>query len=120
MNRNAILIVEDNEHLLEVLCQLVARWGYEVISAASESAACEHIRQRPQALMAVLTDYTLFQGNGLNVARTASEFGVPAILMTGSLPEDMIAAIEHVTTLSKPFEPTKLEHLLRMIEQQAA
>ncbi len=114
MRKNVVLIVEDNEQLREVLMHLVSHFGYECLEAVSAEEARSLIEEHHQLLRAVLTDFQLQSGTGLQVLRFIEERGgnIPAILMTGGLHEEVESQYSHISALAKPFSPTDLRMAL--------
>ncbi len=77
-----ILIVEDDQHVAQVLCRVLSRSGYEVEWAVNAAAA---VRELDRAPAVALLDLHLPDGNGLDLAGVlrARYPDLPMLLMTG-------------------------------------
>jgi DNA-binding response OmpR family regulator len=77
-----ILIVEDDQHLAQVLCRVLSRSGYEVEWAANAAAA---VRELVRAPAVALLDLHLPDGSGVDLAGVlrARYPDLPMLLMTG-------------------------------------
>jgi CheY-like chemotaxis protein len=98
---NTILVVDDEPELLDV----VVRSGYEVLGAGSPAAAV-HICERAEvAVDLILSDFTLPETNGVELAQKIEVFrpNLPAIFMTGNLEAFDDLAARGFVCLKKPF-----------------
>lgn len=110
----AVLIVDDEPNILDLLRDILEGEGYTVVTASNGAAALYHIQRSPVAL--VLTDFMMPFVSGIDLARqvhsnpqTAS---IPLVLMSAVLPDqgsDMFA-----TVIRKPFS---LDTIVRMVHQ---
>jgi len=119
-HRSAIVVVEDDPDLLDLLAQLLRSRGHSVSCAPDAAVAMELIAKgaiRPDIL---LTDYNLPGGKtGIELLaglRAMLRKDLPAIVLTGDISTDAVAQIanEACIHLSKPVEP---EALMRAIGQ---
>ena len=107
-----ILVVDDNQELLKLLCQLFEDAGYTVISAEKGRAALDLAREHRPALAVI--DILLPDMMGYHVADTLKrENQVPVILLTGVFKGgkhavDAKAKYGVVGYFEKPFEAAKL------------
>ena len=111
MISNAILIVEDDPNLLEVLRQALALEGHEVLCAASSSEALARLAERPVDL--VLTDLWMKPVGGLDLLREVHKQSPETlvIIMTGRADVDTaVASIKEgaFDYVTKPFDLRKL------------
>lgn len=66
-----ILVVEDNDSLLEILCEMLASLGYQTVAAASGEEALEHMRNG--RFNVLLADINLPGISGIDLATMAIE-----------------------------------------------
>jgi DNA-binding NtrC family response regulator len=112
-----ILVVED-EHDLAAACQrLLSRRGWNVVLAGSRETAVAHLGRWPRPAL-VIVDRQLPDGDGVDVLRAASAFGIPVIVITGY----GTAATRRLTLeegaagfLAKPFTGHDLVDLVRRL-----
>jgi DNA-binding NtrC family response regulator len=116
-----VLLVEDKAELREMLQQALARMKYDVVPAATATAARAAIRER--RFTAVLTDLKLPDGSGLDVLRNAMEAdgALPVVVMTayGTIAEAVSAMRDGAYDfIQKPIDLEHLSHVLgRAIER---
>jgi DNA-binding NtrC family response regulator len=111
LNTGAILIVEDDPNLLEVLRQALAREGHEILTAASCEQALVALAERPVDL--VLTDLWLRPDSGLDLLRQARRLypDIQVVVMTGRAEVDTaVACIKEgaYDYVTKPFDLRRL------------
>ena len=117
-----ILLVDDEVDILELLEMFLAGNGYQVETFTSSSKALERLVSGPNSIDIVVTDMTMPDLSGLELAEKIGSLrpGLPVMLMTGhrkvlescgSLPP----AIREV--MIKPFE---LPGMVRRIAQHLA
>jgi CheY-like chemotaxis protein len=110
-----ILVAEDEPAVREVVCRILRKEGYGVLSAESGSAAILMARANEPADL-LLTDVIM---PGMSGKALADELGMPVVFMSGYT--DQILAKEHldssVRLLHKPFRP---EELLREVGEALA
>jgi PAS domain S-box-containing protein len=87
-----ILFVDDEEILVEMNCQRFERLGYTVVSSTNGREALDIFKADPRKFDLVITDYTMPQMTGLELARKLVEVrpDIPIILCSG--------LHEHITT----------------------
>jgi DNA-binding NtrC family response regulator len=112
MRPNTVLVVEDLEEVRAVVAELLAREGYEVLTARSLADA-EAVRTRLglAALGLVITNLRLTRApeahEGIELIRRwhAADPSLPFILMSGNLGAPAMAdvPVKVVWYLSKPF-----------------
>ncbi len=107
----AILIVEDDPNLLEVLRQALEMEGREVLCATSSSDALARLSERPVDL--VLSDLWLKPVDGLELLREVRRRSpdTPVIIMTGRAEVDSaVACIKQgaYDYITKPFDMRRL------------
>jgi putative two-component system response regulator len=115
-----VLVVDDEPSNLDVLTRVMAREGYDVVSASSGELALDAVsRERPDI---VLLDVNMPTMNGFEVCRRLKRQPatrlLPVILMTGlTAIEDRIRGIEAGADdfLSKPFVIEELRARVRSL-----
>lgn len=110
-----ILIVEDDRSLAELLCMHLEDKGYEAAWAGTMEAGCRLFRE--DSFDAVLLDYQLPDGNGIEWLREFKhkDIQVPVIMITGI--SDTTVAIESIKLgaydfIRKPMDETELDTTL--------
>jgi len=80
-----ILVVDDEIHLLEMYKRMLGHLGYQVDIRTSPVEAIEALRSNPLKYHLLITDMTMPQMNGHNLAKKIMEIrpGLPVILCTG-------------------------------------
>ncbi len=113
-----ILVVEDEPAVLAVVCRVLEKAGYSVVSAPNGEVALRAIDTGPVAL--VLTDTVMPQMSGPELAErlSVSHPSLPVLFMTGYA--DDRAMRDHVLSpgadvLLKPFLPRQLLRLVRQM-----
>lgn len=116
----AILLVEDDASVRQVLCKLLRGDGYTVVEASDGVEALGHLRVRRDVRL-VISDVLMPGMDGRDLfAVVAREYpGLPVILMTGDPGIDPAAEAgpKPVALFQKPFPP---EELLARVRQHVA
>jgi CheY-like chemotaxis protein len=108
-----VLVADDDEGAREVLEEVLARAGFQVLSAADGHQAVETFRQHAEEIRLVLLDRTMPGASGeeaLDAIRRISS-GVPVLLVSGYSRESAQGQLEedgHCAFLQKPFLPETL------------
>ncbi len=110
MNGEAVLVVGDEAHILELATRYLQNEGYQVLSAATGAEALQQIDREQPSL--VILDRMLPDVDGWDVCRQIrGESALPIIMLTARSDDvDRIVGLElgaddHVT---KPFNPREL------------
>jgi CheY-like chemotaxis protein len=119
-----VLVLDDEESIRTSVAQLLAEWGYEVLTAATTDEGLERLAAlegRGGTLDCVVTDLRLRDGDdgiaAIDRLREAAGFAVPALLVTGdTAPEQMLRvhASGHIA-LWKPVQPAELLNVLKRL-----
>jgi signal transduction histidine kinase len=111
-----VLVIDDDLDILLGMRALLEEWGAQVMLAASaeEALECVEMGGPPDAVVA---DYRLGDALGTEVVeaiRRAVSRRVPAIVVTGSSSEDLLADLARhgLPHLSKPIAPARLRAAL--------
>jgi two-component system cell cycle sensor histidine kinase/response regulator CckA len=116
----AILLVEDDPDLRELLARTLTRHGYRLVEAATGNAALELIRDAQVPIDLMITDAVLPGLSGPAVAREAQVLrpGMPVLFVSGYTDDAMLRLgllNENQAFLQKPFGSAAL---LRKVRQQ--
>jgi DNA-binding NtrC family response regulator len=116
----AILVIEDDASLREVLCAVLQTSGFSASGAETAEAALPLFER--ERFDCVLADFKLPGMNGIELLRKVRESNqrVPYVLMTafGSVAVAVEAMKSGATDyISKPFEPAALATMLREVMQ---
>jgi signal transduction histidine kinase len=84
-NGETVMVVDDEEQLVELAEEVVAKLGYEPVGFVSSTAALQAFRAEPQRFDAVITDEMMPDLEGTELARQirALRPSVPILLMSG-------------------------------------
>jgi len=112
-----VLVADDEEVIREFMAELLGSWGLEVTVCPDGAAARDAVQADPQHYDLVITDQTMPQLTGIELARELARLrpGLPVILYTGyaedlsprELREAGIAKL-----MRKPIEPAQFFPLL--------
>ena len=85
VGQESILVVDDEEAIIGVMKRMLGRLGYRVIAKNSSIEGLKAFRQRPAEYDLVITDLTMPNLTGLELAKEIGKIrsGIPVILMTG-------------------------------------
>jgi PAS domain S-box-containing protein len=120
-----VMIVDDERPLVALAEEMLAELGYEPIGFHSSIAALQAFRQAPQRFDVVLTDETMPELTGTDLAREIRQLrsDIPIVLMSGySGPQllDRARAAGVGEVLRKPLQsPDIAESLARALESYA-
>lgn len=115
-----ILLVEDDETIRDLVCELLRDEGYDVYEASDGEAAIRALRRRqppPDTLCLVILDMMLPRADGLQVLDALAELDnyVPVVAVSASS-EQLTRAMQAGagTALAKPYD---LNRLLALVER---
>lgn len=117
----AIVLIEDDPDVLDLLSRLLTGAGHSVIAAKDGPSALMMSAQAAIRPEIVLTDYNLPGGmTGLEVLsalRARLNEQIPGIVLTGDISKDVLTEIEQFecTVLSKPVAPSELHDAIRAL-----
>jgi DNA-binding response OmpR family regulator len=110
-----VLVVEDDDHIAQVLRFMLERQAYRVVHLADGRAASEHIRNATERPDLVLLDVMLPYVDGfelVQLARARSDWAdVPVLMLTAKNTErDTVRALDAGANdfVIKPFQPNEL------------
>lgn len=107
-----VLCIDDDADVLMGTAALIRRWGAEVTACA----ACAEVPAR-LAWDAVIADYKLGDGNGLDLLQALKQRSRLRILVTATPGEDWAETLpaEGIALLAKPLPPLALQTLLAQL-----
>ena len=109
----AILMVEDEALILEIMAETLDEAGYDVVTVADGVQALALLNDRPARFSALFSDYHLPGGvTGLDLAKAvwARSPATPVILATGR-PDVLVGqwpATDSFVLLRKPYGPSQM------------
>jgi signal transduction histidine kinase/CheY-like chemotaxis protein len=117
-----ILLVDDEASMVEVAQQLLSVLGYEVECFTDPARALDALGTDPAGFDIVLTDLTMPDISGMDVAETAKGLnaGIHVVLMTGFSVSSYLDVSENPVVdgfLQKPFGKRKLAEVLAALGQ---
>ena len=117
--KTAVLVVEDEELVLNIVSTMLKRYGFTVFEAKDGAEAVELFRQHPNEISCVLSDLVMPRMDGweLVTALRMISPGIPVILTSGHDEAEMMADDhpDHPDAfLAKPYE---LKNLVNTIHQ---
>jgi two-component system, cell cycle sensor histidine kinase and response regulator CckA len=105
-----ILLVEDEDFLRRVACEVLLAAGYFVLSAKNGAEALCLFDQQPETVALLLTDVVLPGENGRALARKLRQRNarLKVLFVTGYAEQMASWAAEHEEFLAKPFSTSVL------------
>jgi len=116
MNKNTILVIEDDPSLREVICEMLLLEKYQVVSADSGEKALE-VLKRNKEIALILSDIQMQPMDGHELLKICQQHycELPFILMTAYGSVESVVQMMHdgaTDYLEKPFEPEALIELI--------
>ena len=108
---NKTILVVDDEDSIRKICELIlAKHGYDVLTAAHGEAALRILSSQHARIDMVLLDLTMPGISGMEVVEVASELypEIPIVLFSGNLSSVPAALSDNIQTLAKPFAVDQL------------
>jgi DNA-binding response OmpR family regulator len=122
-----VLVVEDDDHISQVLKFMLQRQGYQVVHLADGRAASNHIESSASLPDLVLLDVMLPYVDGFEIVRQirarADWASVPVLMLTAKNTErDTVRALDAGANdfVIKPFQPNELLARVRRFVKVAA
>jgi CheY-like chemotaxis protein len=115
-SRQRLLIVDDDDHSIEILANLLKGVGFEIEMAHSGQEA-EQILEKGQCFDAVITDQFMADGDGWRVlwVMHKRQPAVPVLLISAALPQEPIGWNHSVRFAATFLRPLKHTHLLQRL-----
>ena len=113
-----VLLVDDDIHSVELLGMLLARCGFEVITACSVDGALAAVAEKPVDVL--VSDINLPDGNGYDLLRQLRAAGpLPAIALSGLDGDADITSAREAGFNEYLGKPVSLDALVDAIERVA-
>jgi CheY-like chemotaxis protein len=117
-----VLVVDDEEMLVELVCRMVQRRGFNTITATNAEEALRLYDERASEIRLVITDLMMpgMDGRALSKELLRRNPGVRILVSTGySAPSDLddVEAMGIKGVVTKPYQS---DQLLAMVEQALA
>ncbi len=118
--QEAVLLVDDEQILVDMLHQKLTRIGYHVTATTDSKKALDYFRERPDQFDLVITDQTMPNISGSELAKEIMTLNpnVPIILITGyseTLSPEQARRMGIRDYIIKPVEFSQLGKLIRQI-----
>ncbi|TAN20898.1 MAG: PAS domain S-box protein [Acidobacteria bacterium] len=115
-----ILLVEDEDAVRELACEVLRARGYEVLTASRPSQALELLRGYTGALAMVITDLAMPEMDGSSLVRhIAAQRPGLAVLFVSGFPDRILSPnyqlAPEIAFLQKPFSPEMLAARVRAV-----
>ena len=111
-----ILIIDDDEHVLESLCDFLNSKNYDVISASDGFEGLNLFENDPQGFDLIITDLVMPKISGMGLISIIKKKlpDTPVIAMTGwgEYPEVFAVESQADKVLSKPFQLSELDKVI--------
>ena len=117
-----VLFVDDEKPLVDIGREMLVELGFEVVARTSSVEALEAFRNRPESYDMVITDYSMPNMTGLQLARELLKLrpGLPILLCTGfseAVSKDRVRALGISDLIMKPILKSKLiESVSRLLD----
>lgn len=119
-SKEHILFVDDEKQIVQIGQEMLEYLGYRVTGHTNSMEALESVRQKPGQYDLVITDYTMPQMNGVELARELSRLnpGIPIILYTAkskAVSPEKARTLGIKDYLMKPVTAVELHRAIRRI-----
>ena len=120
LGAETILVVEDEEAVLEVICRELRRCGYNVLESSGAVAALEVSEQHTGSIALVVSDMVMSGIRGDELVRRLRDAcpGLPALIVSGyanDAGDESWQREPNTSFLAKPFTSTQLAQKIRKI-----
>ncbi|MEP6847345.1 MAG: ATP-binding protein [Acidobacteriota bacterium] len=120
VRNETILLVDDEDAVRRLTAEILRMAGYEVFEASSGMMALEIARSYDKPIDLLLTDFSMPQLNGREVAERLSDLHpeISVLVISGNIVDSMpvvAGAKKKFYFLGKPYSPTELEVKVREI-----
>ncbi len=112
-----VLVAEDEVVVRNIVCHLLNREGYQVLSAADGAEALQLAREYRGTIDLLLSDVKMPHLDGISLAeRIISERpGIRVLLMSGKISEEIREENIRLPFLRKPFVPSVFRDTVRAV-----
>ncbi|HEY5765642.1 MAG TPA: response regulator, partial [Candidatus Deferrimicrobiaceae bacterium] len=118
--KETLLVVEDEEMVRDLACEVLKEYGYNVLEASTGPEAIEIGKRHAGTIHLLVTDMVMPGMSGIETAQKLAAFrpGIPILYISGYSREAILQmgdAIPAGTFLQKPITPTNLLSSVREI-----
>ena len=113
MAEKRILLVDDEATTRAILAYLLREEGYDAETVVGAAAAAKRLQSDSYTI--VVTDLLLPDGSGTDVADTAVELGMKALIISGALAHLPDGANERHELLTKDLGPSEIVAAVRQV-----
>jgi two-component system cell cycle sensor histidine kinase/response regulator CckA len=115
-----VLLVDDETSLIDAGTQILKRLGYDVVGITDAVAALETVRKDPDRFHLIISDLTMPQLTGIQLAEEIKKInpGISIILCSGfsaSLTSEQIKTLGINDFITKPFIRSELAQVIRRV-----
>ena len=115
-----ILIVDDEKMIVKIGQEMLEYLGYQVTGHTSSTAALESVRRQPEIYDLIITDFTMPQMNGVELARELNRLSpeTPIILYTAkskAVSPENARKLGIKDYLTKPVTAVELHQAIRRV-----
>ena len=112
-----VLFIDDEEMIVTLVQRMLERMGYTVEGFANPWLALEHFETDPDGFDLVITDFTMPNLSGVDVASRIRELrrDIPVVISTGNtarVDQETLDVLGDVVLTSKPFDLDQLAQLV--------
>ncbi len=121
LNKKRVVVIDDNEATLKVLCQMLNRLGHISIGMTDAEQALKLIEREIESIDLVVTDYSMPNMDGLEIVKSCTEkfSSLPVVICSGynepTLGTSELRVWKSVRSMQKPFSLSALSELLAEI-----
>ncbi|MFY0673927.1 MAG: LytTR family transcriptional regulator DNA-binding domain-containing protein [Bacteroidia bacterium] len=112
MDKLKVLIVEDNSLIAFELSNNIEKMGHEVVDTVSTAVTAEAVLQNQEVDLAILDITIKGDRDGISVAKTVEEMGIPFIYLTSYYDEatlDRVNETNYAAFIAKPYTELDLK-----------
>ena len=115
-----VMVIDDEPDIATILQSILSNFGYRVTAFTDGRAALDRISSSPGDFDLIITDYTMPQITGLEIARHLKNIGIeiPVILTSGYIGKEIEAAARNVGVrilITKPVNTYRLADAMHEI-----
>jgi two-component system, sensor histidine kinase len=116
--RRMVVVIDDEEQVLEGLRLLLEAWHFDVVAAANEDEAIDHLKILDRRPVGIIADYRLREGRtgaeAVSRIRNLYHASIPSIIITGDSMTPRLREVrgEDVVILQKPVAAPHLHNIL--------
>ncbi|MGE0201316.1 MAG: response regulator [Candidatus Melainabacteria bacterium] len=112
-----VLVVDDEEMIRTMLARMLKSMGLNVTTVTNGQAALDALQSRDFAVDLIITDHTMPQMTGIELAKTVLDNhpDIPVVLATGfsqAIGDDVLAEVPLTRLLNKPVQLGELKSLI--------